>query len=255
MKKALNEFLTALTFMSRLPVKIKETSDLKLYFFPLVGVLLGLLVVLAEVLFSYLFSLEITAILLLIFYVYLTGALHLDGLGDFADGFFAGRARKKTAEIMHDSNSGIFALVTLILILGLKYLLFKEILAVENFELLILMAVFSRYLLGFLIVFTNAAESSLMAAAIKKSSRRTDLLFSTLITLSIFLLYFFALNSGFKLFYVLLLSTLFIFILMIYLSKWSQNKLGGLSGDIYGTFIELSEIIFLLVAAVFSSLN
>lgn len=249
MKKVMNNFLTALTFMSRIPVKLKETSKLKLNYFPLVGFLLAVIVILAEYLLSIIFTVEIRALLLLMIYIYLTGALHLDGLGDFADGFFAGREKEKTIKIMHDSNSGIFALVTLILLLALKYLLFKELLIRENIEAVIIMAVLARYLLGYVIIFVEAAAESVMAGALKSSAKKIDLFYSSLITIFVFFLYFYLLDS--ILIYPLLLSSVFILFLVFYLARWSLKKLGGITGDIYGTIVELGELIFLLTLTVF----
>lgn len=249
MRKVINNFLTALTFMSRIPVKIKETSELKLNYFPLVGLLLAVIIILAEYFLAFIFAVEIRALLLLIIYIYLTGALHLDGLGDFADGFFAGRDQAKTIKIMHDSNSGIFALVTLILILALKFLLFKELLLRGNFQAVIIMAVLVRYLLGFVIIFIEPAESSLLAGALSKSAETIDLFSSTLTTVFIIFLYFYFADSVYL--FPVLLALVFILILVIYLIRWSRKRLGGITGDIYGTIIELGELIFLLTLAAF----
>lgn len=249
MIKIINNFLTALIFMSRIPVKLKEASELKLNYFPLVGFLLAYIVILAEYFLLFIFVVEIRALLLLIIYVYLTGALHLDGLGDFADGFFAGRDQEKTIKIMHDSNSGIFALVTLILLLGLKYLLFKELLLRESIEAVVIMAVLARYLLGYVIIFIKPAESSVMAGALDKSSEIIDLFYSTLITSFIFFLYFYFAGSFFL--YPLLLALVIISFLVLYLARWSRKKLGGITGDVYGTIIELGELIFLLALTAF----
>lgn len=249
MSQLINNFLTALTFMTRIPVKLKEISKLKLNYFPLVGLLLAVIVILAENFLALIFSVELRALLLLIIYIYLTGALHLDGLGDFADGFFAGRDQDKTIKIMHDSNSGIFALVTLILLLGLKYLLFKELLLRDSIQLIIIMAVLARYLLGYVIVFIDPAESSVLANALKKDAQTIDLFYSTLTTIFIFFLYFYFKESIFI--YPLLLSLVLILFLVFYLTSWSRKKLGGITGDIYGTIIELGELIFLLSLAAF----
>lgn len=248
MSKILNNFLTALTFMSRIPFRLKKVSALKLNYFPLVGLLLALILIGVNYLLFFLFPLAIRTVLLLILYVYLTGALHLDGLGDFADGFFAGRDQEKTAEIMHDSNTGIFALVTLILVLGLKYLLFKEILA-NSSELLIIMAVLPRYILGFLIVFFETGDSSLFAKFLKEDSQPKDLIYSSLIFVIILFLYFQL--RGLNFIYPLFLSLVFISALIFYLKGWSDKKLGGFTGDLYGTVIEISELIFLLTVISF----
>ncbi|MFP4199087.1 MAG: adenosylcobinamide-GDP ribazoletransferase [Halanaerobium sp.] len=249
MTKIINNFLTALTFMSRIPVKLKETSELKLNYFPLVGLLLAVIVILAEYFLSFIFAVEIRALLLLIIYVYLTGALHLDGLGDFADGFFAGRDRDKTVKIMHDSNSGIFALVTLILLLGLKYLLFKQLLLNHRIQVLIVMAVFSRYILGYVILFFEPAAGSVLAADLSKKSKKIDLFCSSLSTGFIFFIYFYFIDRIFI--YPVFSALIIILFLIFYLGHWSNKKLGGITGDIYGTIIELGELIFLLTLAAF----
>lgn len=249
MKEILNNFLTALTFMTRIPVKVKKISVLKVNYLPLVGLVMALIVIITEYLLAGFFAVEIRALLLLMLYIYLSGALHLDGLGDFCDGFFAGRDKEKTVSIMHDSNSGIFALVSLILILILKYLLFKEILFRENVEALIIMAVVSRYLLSNVILFVKVSQLSVMANALKENAEKRDLIFSNLITLIIFGAYIY--YKGLVFIYPILLSLIFIFALTLFLINWSKKKLGGITGDIYGTIIELSEILFLLALTIF----
>jgi len=249
LSQLINNFFTALTFMTRIPVKLKEISKLKLNYFPLIGLLLAVIVILAENFLALIFTVEIRALLLLIIYIYLTGALHLDGLGDFADGFFAGRDQEKTIKIMHDSNSGIFALVTLILLLGLKYLLFKELLLRDSIQTIIIMAVLARYLLGYVIIFIEPAESSVLAGALKKDAKTIDLFYSTLVTAFIFFIYYYFTES--LLLYPILISVVLISLLIFYLDRWASRKLGGITGDIYGTIIELGELIFLLSLAAF----
>lgn len=235
--------------MTRIPVKIKKHSVLKINYLPLVGLLMAFLVIIAEYLLLNFFTVEIRALLLLMFYVYLSGALHLDGLGDFCDGFFAGRDQEKTAAIMHDSNSGIFALVSLILVLILKYLLFKELLIRNNVEALLFMAVISRFALAHVIIFAKVSKLSVMAEALKANAKKTDLFYCNLITFIILGLYIYFYGLNFV--YPILLALILILALTLFLINWSQNKLGGITGDIYGTIIELSEILFLLALTIF----
>jgi adenosylcobinamide-GDP ribazoletransferase len=51
----------------------------------------------------------------------LTGAFHLDGLGDTADGLFSPRSRDRALEIMKDSRIGVMGLVAIVFALGLKW--------------------------------------------------------------------------------------------------------------------------------------
>lgn len=50
-----------------------------------------------------------------------TGALHEDGLADVADGFGGGRTRERKLEIMRDSAVGSYAVVALLLAIGLRW--------------------------------------------------------------------------------------------------------------------------------------
>ncbi|MGM0547726.1 MAG: adenosylcobinamide-GDP ribazoletransferase [Bacillota bacterium] len=249
MKNIINNFLNALVFLTRIPVKIKNHAILKINYLPLVGLLMAFIIIAAEYLLINFFTVEIRALLLLMLYIYLSGALHLDGLGDFCDGFFAGRDQEKTAAIMHDSNSGIFALVALILVLILKYLLFKELLFADHIEALIIMAVIARFSLAQVIMFANVSKLSVMAEALKANAKKTDLFYCNLITFIILgvYIYFYGLNFC----YPILLALVLILALILFLLNWSQKKLGGITGDIYGTIIELGEILFLLALTIY----
>ena len=61
------------------------------------------------------------AVLDVIFLAVFTGALHLDGLGDTADGMFSHRSREKALAIMKDSRVGAMGLVAVIFGLALKW--------------------------------------------------------------------------------------------------------------------------------------
>ncbi|AEJ11907.1 MULTISPECIES: adenosylcobinamide-GDP ribazoletransferase [Pseudomonas] len=116
----------ALQFLSSLPVSLpgmpapREVGR-SLLCYPLVGLLFGLLLWLA----SYLLQgtpAPLHAALLLTLWVLLSGALHLDGLADSADAWLGGFGdRERTLLIMKDPRSGPIAVVTLVLVLLLKF--------------------------------------------------------------------------------------------------------------------------------------
>ena len=54
--------------------------------------------------------------------VLLTGGLHLDGLADTADGLASRGTKEKVLEVMRDSRIGAFGVISLILVIGGKYL-------------------------------------------------------------------------------------------------------------------------------------
>ena len=89
--------------------------------FPAVGLLLGLLLALFDMLVSHLWAPPAAAALDVVLLMVLTGALHLDGLGDTADGLYGHRPAARALEIMKDSRIGTMALVTVVAALALKW--------------------------------------------------------------------------------------------------------------------------------------
>ncbi|RON49663.1 adenosylcobinamide-GDP ribazoletransferase [Pseudomonas frederiksbergensis] len=119
-------FWIALQFLSSLPIRlpgmpVPQESGRSLLFYPLVGLLFGgLLWGLNGLLAGT--PLLLHAALLLTVWVLLSGALHLDGLADSADAWLGGFGdRERTLTIMKDPRSGPIAVVTLVLVLLLKF--------------------------------------------------------------------------------------------------------------------------------------
>ena len=90
-------------------------------YFPLVGILLGLLVAAFDAIVVRFWTPPVAALLDIIFLAFLTGAFHIDGLGDTADGLFAPRSRDEALEIMKDSRIGTMGLVAILFGLALKW--------------------------------------------------------------------------------------------------------------------------------------
>ena len=119
-------FWIALQFLSSLPVRLSGMPEPRqlgrsLLFYPLVGLLFGgLLWGLAGLTADA--PLLLRSALLLTVWVLLSGGLHLDGLADSADAWLGGFGdRERTLLIMKDPRSGPIAVVTLVLVLLLKF--------------------------------------------------------------------------------------------------------------------------------------
>jgi len=249
LKKILNDFLTALTFLSRIPVRVDKFTDFSTVYFPPVGFVLGIILSIFLVIFKSFFPPEIASFLLVIFYIYLTGGVHLDGTADFFDGFFAGRDRKKTVEIMHDSNTGVFAVIGLILIIYLKYLLFSELYTVDNLIFFLIFPVLSRFILAVITAQSEVAEGSVMAEKLHSGAEDRDVFTAGLLT--IFILLILLVIFGFN--YITPILTAFVTAILtaFFVASRASKKIGGLTGDVYGTIVEVSEIVILLVFVIF----
>ena len=112
----------AFTFLTILPLGWVEGRKAGWAFaaFPLVGLMIGGL--LALIAYFSPFKSELTAFLVLLAWVILTGGLHLDGFGDSCDGLLATVDPARRLEIMKDPRAGSWAVIGLVLLLLGKWL-------------------------------------------------------------------------------------------------------------------------------------
>lgn len=121
-------FLIAVQFLTRVPVPplgvLKdEEIGLSVAYYPLVGLLLGLVLALLSFLIGSgegarpLFA----AALVLVVWELSTGGLHLDGLADTADAWACGGNRERMLAVMKDPNCGPAGVSAIVLALLLKF--------------------------------------------------------------------------------------------------------------------------------------
>jgi len=139
----------ALQFLTRIPVSGPgEYSDADLgrsvVMYPLVGLLIGaLLVVLHKVLGTT--DAGVQAAVLLVAWVLITGALHLDGLADSADAWLGGHGdAARTLEIMKDPRSGPAATVVVALVLIVKFAVLGVLVRAGAWQALLLAPILGR---------------------------------------------------------------------------------------------------------------
>ena len=163
--------LLALQFLTRLPVpEMRAVEDRDIgrsqLWYPLVGLLIGLLLAaLAWVLTSAPHLLR--AALVLAAWVAITGALHLDGLGDSADAWMGGLgSRERTLTIMKDPYSGPGAVVVLVIILLIKFAALESILNSGDWTLLLLAPILGRVALPLLFLTTPYVRPGGLGAAL-----------------------------------------------------------------------------------------
>jgi adenosylcobinamide-GDP ribazoletransferase len=116
--------LVATAFLTRIPVRVDAgASDVgrAARWFPLVGAGLGGMAALAA------WGLDLAAMppllsawLLVGLGAWVTGALHLDGLADVADGLGGGKNRDDALRIMRDPAIGSFGAIALLVLIGVK---------------------------------------------------------------------------------------------------------------------------------------
>ncbi len=156
----MKSLLAAIAFLTRLPVPARVHADEPALYrsaqwFAAVGLLLGGLFAGTAWLLLLVFPPSIAAVLLLIVDACLTGALHLDGLADSADGLGGGRTREDILRIMRDHAIGSYGAVAVILALLLKAVCLSELFATHHgFWFLFAVPTFARWA----IVLLSAAQ-------------------------------------------------------------------------------------------------
>lgn len=119
----MKRFLSATQFITILPVGRAEDFDAEHMapFFPLVGLLCGAILAGCDMLFTQWWPVPVASVLDVLVLVVLTGAFHLDGLSDTADGLFSHRPPEKMMAIMKDSRIGAMGMVATVSILAVKW--------------------------------------------------------------------------------------------------------------------------------------
>jgi adenosylcobinamide-GDP ribazoletransferase len=119
----MKSFIAAVQFITILPggKPAPFEPDKMVPFFPVVGLLLGLLVAVFDQAASHFWAPSVVAVLDVVVLIIVTGAFHLDGLGDAADGLLGQRSREKALEIMKDSRIGTMGLVAIVSALAIKW--------------------------------------------------------------------------------------------------------------------------------------
>lgn len=252
-------FLTAIQFLTVFPVRFKEYPDektvgLSLVYYPVIGLLIGCVLFIVGSLLSSLPS-GVLASVILIVWVVCSGALHLDGLADSADAFMAGHSvvddgsgndpdvqqRDRILTIMKDPRSGPIAIVTLIMVLLLKFTLLQAVIENSLVYLLLLAPFVGRSTLPILLLTTDYVRKNGSGTWLVDHAPR-DIIWPSLLVIHVTL----AALMGFWLLSVLVGCGLFLFAMRYFLI----TKIGGTTGDTAGAALELMEPLFLLLSLI-----
>jgi adenosylcobinamide-GDP ribazoletransferase len=242
----MTSFLLALQFLTVLPLKVKQFSGKKmawaLIYFPVVGLLLGGILVCLNISLSALGVFSITTnIILVVGLIILSGGMHLDGLADTTDAFLSGKEKKEMLEIMRDSHIGVMGVLSLLSIILLKIGLLSSFVTAVKPAVLILICILSRWsaVLG-MYLFPYARQEGKAKPFIAGMSLRIFLT-STLIT---FIFAFVVM--GIEGLIALLAASIFTYLF----GRFAGKKINGITGDTLGAAMELTEVVVLLTLSI-----
>lgn len=239
----MNSFFAALQFLTFFPwpkraYRSADEIGRGTVFFPVIGFLLGLILVLANSLLERIASPGLSSVVLVTILALLTRGLHLDGLGDTFDGLGAGGDRERMLRIMDDSHTGAFGLIAIVLLLLFKIHAIESI-DTERWRALLAAPVLGRWAMVLLGYRSQAAKAGLGSTLIDHLKAK-HVLFTTFITL---LLVAAPLHGrGIAL-------MVWIALFSLASKKLFQRRLGGVTGDTFGAVGELGETSVLVFLA------
>ncbi|MGL1932920.1 MAG: adenosylcobinamide-GDP ribazoletransferase [Desulfotalea sp.] len=236
----------AFRFLTILPITWRADKDGDYFatvsiFFPIVGLVIGLIAFVFTSFTSSVFPQQVLAALLVLFYGAISGFLHIDGLADSFDGLFSSRPKERMLEIMRDSATGAMGVVGIVSVLLLKYSALASM-PIEN----LLAACFfipigGRVALLIVMGYQKYArkEGGLGKTFYSDKSKRE----AQVVTVVLFVLIsLFSLPIAIK-------AICFMFLGLFFFMKLCDNKIGGATGDTMGAS---SEIVEMLVALAFA---
>jgi len=142
----MNHLKAALQFLTILPLGRSDIFDTQklIPYFPIVGMIVGLLLAGFDMTVSHFWPQPAVAVMDIVFLVLVTGAFHLDGLADAADGLLGHRPREKALEIMKDSRIGAMGLMAVLCCLAIKWAGIQSLTGHPRSLFLLLIPAYSR---------------------------------------------------------------------------------------------------------------
>jgi len=234
------QFLTIISIPWRREAKVEEVGRSTSYF-PVVGLIIGLILVGLNWLFGLILPSAVVNALLIVSLVILSGALHLDGFVDTCDGIAGHKTVEARWQVMRDSRVGGFGIVGVVLLLLVKYVSLSSIPEPLLLMTLVLMPLLSRWAMAYAIFNYPYAKSSGLGKAFKQGTSWPRFTMATVITAVVVVI----LALRFSLAIVLLMF--FVWIVTVAMAAYFKSKFSGLTGDNYGAINEVAEVAVLIL--------
>lgn len=228
------QFLTSLPLPKNLPYSPK-TLGWSVVFYPWVGLFIGGILWLVQTTLAQQGA-SLSAALLLATWVMLTGGLHLDGLADSADAWVGGHGdSEKSLKIMKDPAAGPIAVISLVLVLLLKYSALTQ--AASFSTKLGWIPLLGRLCLPLLLLSTPYVRANGLGSPLVENLPKLPTICSSLLALAC-AVYFLGLVPVF-------IGCVSLLLMRQVLIQW----LGGCTGDTLGAAVEILETVTLIAVS------
>ena len=240
---SIRSFRAAVSFLTVVPVAAADRSPgarLGRAYFPAVGALLGMAGGLVFVVVTSVSTQLLGAAAAVATLAVLTGALHLDGLADSADGLFGRGDMQRRLEVMRDPRLGTFGVVAVVAVLMVDVAALASMSPPRALVGLVVAGALSRLATLALVSFLPYVRTGGLGVAVATGERRgIDLAVGGATALLVCLL-----DWRRAVVAVVLASATGLGVAVL-----ARRRLGGATGDVYGAASELTQLAVLLVFA------
>lgn len=246
-KQLWNGLKISFAMYSHIPTPATDWTDdnmkYSMCFFPVVGMVIGAVMygwyLLCQLLpFGNTFQ---TAVYLVI-PVVISGGIHLDGLLDTADALSSWQTKERRLEILKDSNSGAFAIITGLVYFILYFGVMSEV-SSRSIGVICVSFILSRSLSGYSVVTFKKARNTGLAVAFANPAQKKVVqitMIGFILVCVAGLLWMNPLPGA-----AVCLGAAVVF---AYYRYMSMHYFGGITGDLCGFFTQISELVMALFA-------
>jgi adenosylcobinamide-GDP ribazoletransferase len=235
----LKSFFSAWQFLTILPFPGDGRLAPAVRWCPAVGLGLGAMVAGTDYLLKDAFGPDTRAFLNVAALAIVTGFLHLDGLGDTADGLLATKSPEERLAIMRDPRIGSFGVAAIILTLLGKFAGLMELDGPMRTPLLLLVPALSRWSIVVQGRLFQSARPGGLGLAWTEGTGPLALVIAT-ITVVVPTAVFAALPG------TVLAATSLVVALLV--GRLGAARIGGITGDLFGATVEIGEACCWLLA-------
>jgi adenosylcobinamide-GDP ribazoletransferase len=237
----LRALLVGIAFSTRLPVRVGAVTPTELAeglaCFPIVGLAIGAACFGAYSLSAPMLGPTLAAVIAVACCAWITGGLHLDGVADWFDALGGGRGdRQRMLEIMRDSRIGAHGAVALVLVLLAKVAVLAELPHSQRVLALCGAPAAARLAAICLLYCLPSARADGLGRGMAQDLRGPHVAVACATYLMV------ALWLGSE----SVLPSIGAAAAGVAVGWQARSKLGGVTGDVCGASIELSELAFLL---------
>jgi adenosylcobinamide-GDP ribazoletransferase len=230
-KREWGRMAAAVTMLTVLPMPGKRENAGSSAYYPLAGWLIGgalygIMTLLGSV------QVWARAFIVVAAWTLVSRGLHLDGLADTADGLIAGGPRERILRIMHDSFTGAFGVLAIVLLLLGKFAFVSSLKFGVGRNAVLCAAVVGRFSLTLVCATRPAAREDGLASEIIGTTKWVQLLIAAVLT-------FVPLGILFR---TQALYACFGLLPALALAFYAGWKIGGVTGDVLGACLELTEL-------------